>query len=153
MHKNQRGFTLIELMIVIAIVGLLASISIPQYVKYTKRAHFTEVVLATAAFKVPAEVAFQLDAPIANLTSGSYGIPPSIDSTNPAVSKHVASVTMVGGKIVATGNSSTVDHNNVGAVYTLQAVEKNEGLQWIMVREESTCLQAGYCAPLAFAAP
>jgi type IV pilus assembly protein PilA len=55
MKIAQAGFTLIELMIVIAIVGILAAIAIPQYLTYTQKAKFTEVVLAATAFKFGVE--------------------------------------------------------------------------------------------------
>ncbi len=59
MVKTQKGFTLIELMIVIAIIGILAAVAVPQYGQYTKRAKFAEVVSATAPLKTGIEVCVQ----------------------------------------------------------------------------------------------
>ncbi len=52
MKKVQQGFTLIELMIVVAIIGILAAVALPAYQDYTVRAKVTEVVLAASASKV-----------------------------------------------------------------------------------------------------
>jgi type IV pilus assembly protein PilA len=49
MRQQQRGFTLIELMIVVMIIGLLASVALPAYQDYTARAKMSEVVLAASA--------------------------------------------------------------------------------------------------------
>lgn len=47
--KAQKGFTLIELMIVVAIIGILAAIALPAYQDYTRRAKVSEVVLAASS--------------------------------------------------------------------------------------------------------
>lgn len=57
--KKQAGFTLIELMIVVAIVAILAAIALPAYQSYTKRAKFTEVIAATGPAKTAFEVCVQ----------------------------------------------------------------------------------------------
>ncbi|MEM7209273.1 MAG: prepilin-type N-terminal cleavage/methylation domain-containing protein [Pseudomonadota bacterium] len=59
MKKVQQGFTLIELMIVIAIIGILAAIAVPQYQTYTQRAQFTEVVQAVNPVKSAIEICMQ----------------------------------------------------------------------------------------------
>jgi len=58
-QSTQKGFTLIELMIVVAIIGILASIALPAYQDYTRRADFTETVIATSVVKTGFEVCAQ----------------------------------------------------------------------------------------------
>lgn len=57
--KKQSGFTLIELMIVVAIVAILAAIALPAYQNYTKKAKMTEVAAATGKYKTDIEVCVQ----------------------------------------------------------------------------------------------
>ncbi|WP_419772931.1 pilin [Aeromonas veronii] len=57
--KKQSGFTLIELMIVVAIVAILAAVALPAYQNYTKKAKMTEVTAATGKYKTAIEVCFQ----------------------------------------------------------------------------------------------
>lgn len=74
-NKNQKGFTLIELMIVVAIIGILAAIALPAYQNYTKKARFTEVTMATQGYKTAIEVCVQTAGALANCTANTNGVP------------------------------------------------------------------------------
>lgn len=65
-------------MIVVAIIGILVAIAIPSYKNYTRRAHFTEIVQATAPYKVGVEECFSTMGALDNCQAGQYGIPAPI---------------------------------------------------------------------------
>ena len=91
MHKPASGFSLIELMIVVTIMGILTAIAFPSYHDYVKRARFAEVVAATAPFKTAISLALQQDTSLADLQNGTHGIPES-----PSPTKNLASVVVHG---------------------------------------------------------
>ena len=61
MNRIQKGFTLIELMIVVAIIGILAAIALPAYQDYTVRAKVSEAIIAGSSAKSLMSEAFQTD--------------------------------------------------------------------------------------------
>ena len=136
MKRTQKGFTLIELMIVIAIIGILAAIAVPQYQTYTNRARFSEVVAATGPYKTAAEVAVQTGRVtiVANLDAATAGIPANIADGNGA---NVGAVGIANGVITAAGQG-----NVAGSNYTLTAAINSGAVTWT---QGGTCQAAGLC--------
>jgi len=111
MKSLQKGFTLIELMIVIAIIGILAAVALPAYQDYTKRAKVSEVVLAASACRVTIQEAADTGLPGSPSANG-FGCGET-GSTNPVSSKYVAYVaTTNDGRIEAYAQNIATEINN-----------------------------------------
>jgi type IV pilus assembly protein PilA len=102
--KAQKGFTLIELMIVVAIVGILAAIAIPSYQNYSRKAAYSEVLAAMAAVKTAVGVcASQATAMTECDTAGEVGVTLPTGVTTGAV--NTIAITATSGAITATPNA------------------------------------------------
>ncbi|WP_409421109.1 type IVa pilus major pilin TapA [Pseudaeromonas sp. ZJS20] len=88
--KKQTGFTLIELMIVVAIVAILAAIALPAYQSYTLRAKYSEVISAAGPAKTAVEVCVQSLDSQADFTEASPGGAACISAGNAALANGIA---------------------------------------------------------------
>ena len=128
---TNRGFSLIELMVVVAIISILAIMSIPSYRGYTERARFVEVITATEPYKIAVAIALQSGVNAAELQQGTNGIP-----LPPEATKNLESLTVENGTINATATALAG-----GATYSL--TPQHEGSRWAV---SGTCLKKGLCS-------
>ena len=93
MKQKQKGFTLIELMIVIAIIAILATIALPAYQTCTNKAKFSEVVTTTTSVKSAIDICYQTTGQLATCISGDAAAV-TVGSADNSVSAAVASATI-----------------------------------------------------------
>ncbi len=137
MKRVQQGFTLIELMIVVAIIGILAAVALPAYSDYTKKAKMSEVILAASGCRTTVTEVYQSGSASAAPGANGWGC-----ESASATSKYVSSVaTTADGRIVvtiATGidaalNSKTVilePRTSAGVAMTVASNMGNQVNQW-----------------------
>ena len=131
--KMQKGFTLIELMIVVAIIGILAAIALPAYQDYTQKAKFSEVMSVSESYKTAVSLCYATTSDFNSCDAGSNGVP-AADATG----ANIASVTVTNGVITITGEADT-------GGYTSVITPVASGAASIIWNQTGTCAAAGYC--------
>jgi type IV pilus assembly protein PilA len=104
--KKQQGFTLIELMIVVAIIAILAAIALPAYSDYTKKAKVSEVITAASASRTA----------ISEFVANKNALPTAAQYTpNSVATQYVSGITWDGTRVTATATNigTGVDGNTI----------------------------------------
>jgi type IV pilus assembly protein PilA len=135
--KKQQGFTLIELMIVVAIIGILAAIAIPAYQNYVRKARFSEVLSIQDSYKTA--VATCADDQAGDLskcgTAGTNGIP-----SDPAVTTSLAS-----GGVGADGVITMTATSVAGGFTSIISPAYNTASTALIWTQSGSCLTNNFC--------
>ncbi|EFF40919.1 fimbrial protein, partial [Neisseria gonorrhoeae F62] len=125
MNTLQKGFTLIELMIVIAIVGILAAVALPAYQDYTARAQVSEAILLAEGQK-SAVTEYYLNNGEWPADNGAAGVA----SASTIKGKYVESVTVTNGVVTAEMKSDGVNKEIKGKKLSLWGRRENGSVKW-----------------------
>ncbi|MCV2352561.1 prepilin-type N-terminal cleavage/methylation domain-containing protein [Paucibacter sp. B2R-40] len=133
MKRVQQGFTLIELMIVVAIIGILAAVALPAYSDYTKKAKFASALSISEGYKLGVAECLNNGNAITACDIGTNDVP-SAPATMPL---NITSIGVVDGVITITGDANTGSYTSV-----LTPTVDNGVMKWV---QSGTCLGAKYC--------
>ena len=135
----KKGFTLIELMVVIAIVAILVTVAVPSYQNYTKKAAVSELLQASAPYRSEVELCIYNTNSATNCTGGANGI----QDDSGEKGKYIKSVSAKAGVITVTGKG-TLD----GVSYTLTASgSAADGVSWKAgCGTDAEIFPAGFCS-------
>ena len=140
MKKHQQGFTLIELMIVVAIIGILAAIAIPAYQDYVARSQMSEAFSLGSGSKTAVVEYWSRvgDWPPSNESAG-------LAAANTISGRYVDQVDVSGGPIVATMKATDVSAGIAGKILTLSPVTAGGAVQWVCTSDADPKYVPGNC--------
>lgn len=123
-NNVQAGFTLMELMITVAIVGIIAAIAIPSYLDYTKKAYYSEIVRVTGPYAVGVAECYHTLGSLTGCNAGTNGIPAAIA----AATGGIATLDVTNGVITVT---PVATHGiESGDTYVMKPSFNNNVISW-----------------------
>jgi len=132
MKHSQKGFTLIELMIVVAIIGILAAIAVPAYQDYTIRSRVSEGASLAGAAKTAVDVYFSETGSL----SSTPGTPASLGlaSPNSYSAKYVSSITVAPGGVITVQLTGIPELGTAsGDNFVYSPINRGANLEWAVV--------------------
>jgi type IV pilus assembly protein PilA len=150
-RKIEAGFTLIELMIVVAIVGILASIAMPAYQDYMARSQSTEAVNLAAQVLPTIQEIFTNEGTLANADDGVQGVP----AAGVVTGRHVASQVVTNGGAVSTFRAAPAANGLIAGstlTFTPQVSANGDMIYRCAAAGAVAALPTGYSAPTGGAA-
>lgn len=138
MKKVQQGFTLIELMIVIAIIGILAAIALPAYQDYVTKSKFQEVVSVSNGYKTAVAICAQTNGGVlTDCNAGSNGIEVAVAA---GAYSYIASIDVAAGVVTST---AIAGEGLNSATSILTPTVNDTGTNWV---QSGSCVGLGWCA-------
>jgi len=123
--RTQSGFTLIELMIVVAIIGILASVALPAYSSYTKRAKMSEVILNASTCRIEVTEFVQLNG--SPTTAQATGLACN-DNSHP--NPNIASIAVAEAGVVTVTSTGIDDVGGAATVVLTPSITANDVTGW-----------------------
>ena len=132
MRQVQKGFTLIELMIVVAIIGILAAVALPAYQDYTIRSQASEGMSLASGLKIQVADVFADRGTLQGIDSGAFGIPASTS----VIGKYTSAVEVENGDITASFGGDA-NANLAGGTLTVSPTDNGGSLSWECTSDRS----------------